>query len=72
MEHSTAPEAPAEILEYLVSTAEAARLLGYRTPRVIYEQLRRGTCPIVPWRFRVATRVHLRWDRRELCGLLER
>ena len=65
-------ECPGDLLEHLVTTDAAAKLLGYASSRCLYEQLRRDICPVTPWKFFVGNRTHLRWDRRELLSLLER
>ena len=60
------------VLEDLVSTENAAALLGYASSKALHEQLRRGNCPLRPWRFHVGGKTRLRWSRREIEELMKR
>ena len=64
------PSDTATIPEFL-TTKELAAL--WNTPvKAIYEQMRRGQCPLTPFRLHVGKREWLRWSRDEALGALKR
>ena len=59
------------LLEFLVPTSKAERLLGVR-PRTLEKQMQRRVCPITPYKLRIGKKTFYRWDIRELEALVSR